>query len=298
MRSKRNISKKEYGGFIDSDYIEHYENMDLVDNQVQRISSRTRIKDEKSIGISEAKEDPDSGTSDTKKNANLLSSNEAIHNDLGPNKPENSYSVLDKGSTKQRENNQDINDLPVVPTGINLLMIDQHNISSSQKQPPKEIQNAKQQRNHHDYIENSFNESSSIKADLRQNMNDSYPSMPIQNVVPPNPSSVAPVLDEFNSKLLGFNTKSQKVLYKLSEYLNTSQIYSVEKRVELIKQSWITLSSKSQNVLKTLMKNQFNIDLSDFNLDPNCVNSINKMSLNYVRASIIESLYQEIDMLS
>lgn len=57
------------------------------------------------------------------------------------------------------------------------------------------------------------------------------------------------------------------------------------------------LSSKNQKVLKTQMRNQFNIDLNYFNMnddDPNCKN---KISLKLVRTSIIESLYQEIDNL-
>lgn len=51
------------------------------------------------------------------------------------------------------------------------------------------------------------------------------------------------------------------------------------------------------------MKNQFNISLGSFDIDNDASGNPNpmiqtKMSLKYVKPSIIESLFQEMDMLS
>lgn len=51
------------------------------------------------------------------------------------------------------------------------------------------------------------------------------------------------------------------------------------------------------------MKNQFNISLGSFDIENEGFNNQNptiqsKMSLKYVKPSIIESLFQEMDMLS
>ena len=73
---------------------------------------------------------------------------------------------------------------------------------------------------------------------------------------------------------------------------------SAEKKVQMIYRAWIDLSSSNQRVLKTLMKNQFNIDLTHFNMNPKEPQSHKKMNLKYVKPSIIESIYQKIDMLS
>jgi len=78
---------------------------------------------------------------------------------------------------------------------------------------------------------------------------------------------------------------------------------SNDKKIDTIKMLWATLTPKNQKVLKTLMKNQFNIDLNNFDMSIDHPNPKNedfrlKMNLKYVKSSIIESLYQEIDMLS
>lgn len=71
----------------------------------------------------------------------------------------------------------------------------------------------------------------------------------------------------------------------------------------MIKRLWSKLTKHSQKVLETLMKNQFNIYLRNFNIgyhesemreNP----TVGRLSLKYVKPSIIESLYQEIDMFS
>lgn len=109
--------------------------------------------------------------------------------------------------------------------------------------------------------------------------------------------------DALNSKLLAIQSKTDGILRRMEECMFTSKVSSIDKKIEMIKSLWAVLSENNQKVLKKLMKNQFNICLSNFdigpeskNMPPNAVSA--KMSLKYVKPSIIESLYQEMDMLS
>lgn len=110
-------------------------------------------------------------------------------------------------------------------------------------------------------------------------------------------------LSSLNSKLLSFHKKTEHILYKLGECINTSRITSTERKIDIIKQLWATLSKDNKKVLKILMKNQFNIALSNFDMSMDSRSYYSneppqKISLRYVKPSIIESLYQEMDMLS
>ena len=71
----------------------------------------------------------------------------------------------------------------------------------------------------------------------------------------------------------------------------------------MIKKLWPKLTSNNQKVLKKLMKNQFNISLGSFDIDfeEDMIQNEpvqSKLNLKYVKPSIIESLFQEMDMLS
>lgn len=73
---------------------------------------------------------------------------------------------------------------------------------------------------------------------------------------------------------------------------------SIDEKVQLIKHSWNQLNQTNQKVLKKMMKNQFNINLGNFDMGERQECNERRMSLSFVKTSILESLYQEIDMLS
>lgn len=126
------------------------------------------------------------------------------------------------------------------------------------------------------------------------------------NIIDPTAEQRVPVdgnsINSLNEKLLGFQRKSEHVLMALGQCLNDATVYSIDKKVEMIKALWGTLSENNQSMLKTLMKNQFNIYLNHFDFTPGhrqpmSGNQMPKMSLRYIKPSIIEQLYQEMDML-
>jgi hypothetical protein len=108
--------------------------------------------------------------------------------------------------------------------------------------------------------------------------------------------------EEIFDDLHGLFKKSEFILQKLGETIQDSKVWSIDRKIELMQKGWAKIPKVNQRELVTLKKNQFNIDLEKFDINYSH-QSINrgekkKMSLKYLRPSIIENLYEEIDMLS
>ena len=107
-------------------------------------------------------------------------------------------------------------------------------------------------------------------------------------------------LSILSNKLLDFDKKTDYILDHLGNWIYTSQYPSLTRKILKIKELWGKISKENKKVLKILMKNQFNIDLNYFDLDiddSQKYSAPQKIQLQYVKPAIVESLYQEIDML-
>jgi hypothetical protein len=211
----------------------------------------------------------------------------------------NSGSLKDTSSPNKRLHDSD--DLPVVPTKLSLQMVDQHEPASSNKSKRGNFSSRANQSREHivsDYDLSEKNDVNIPRFDLSKEIDEDhkFTNKPYQKSI--NDGENMTEYDLLDDKLYKFHTKTQSVLSNLTSCMHSFQINSSDKKVEMICKNWIGLNQQSQRVLRTQMKNQFNIDLSHFNMNPQDPDSQNKMNLKYVKTSIIESLYQEVDMLS
>jgi len=141
---------------------------------------------------------------------------------------------------------------------------------------------------------------SSIASEIPLRKFDPKPASPI---IPP---SVQPSSDDYlsslNNKLLGFHNKTEHILWKLREILHTPTSLSTDRKIELIKRAWRKLSNNKQKMIEVLMESQFNIHLRSFDINMHSGsmaegNYMGQNFLRYVKPSIIEALYQKVDML-
>lgn len=251
----------------------------------------------------ENKDDNESRTSDTKKNTAI-----GIEVNTAPKVNNPVESNLDVNQKQEDSDDADFRDqgyedLPPVEMKIHLQKVERkdsnsHNISrtSPEKQDFQPNFPATQQ------ITNKQLEQEPVRA-TPKNLGPEFRHMSSkQQPEEPYPAEGDDMLS-LNEKLLGFSRKTEQILYKLNECLHTSQVSSIDKKIEMIKRLWASLSKNNQKVLNILMKNQFNIFLSNFDIGSNEGGSseglpTDKISLRYVKPSIIERLYQEMDMLS
>jgi len=284
--------------------LDHYDYFNVPSNppKAEKADTQSTRKSKPVVDI-ENKDDNESRTSDTKKNTAIgieVNTAPKINNPVESNLAANQkQEESDDGDFRDHG----YEDLPPVEMKIHLQKVEMKDSNSqniSRTSPEK--QDFQPNFPATQPITNKQSTQEPIKATQKnhsQEIKQTYPKQQPEELY----LSEGDDMLSLNEKLLGFSRKTEHILYKLSECLHTSQISSIDKKIEMIKRLWASLSKNNQKVLNTLMKNQFGIFLSNFDIGFNEGGSsegiqTEKISLKYVKPSIIERLYQEMDMLS
>lgn len=302
LRSKRKSRNKNYGNYVDSDILEQFELIEAPENASVAKLSDSNKPENLATRFLEPMVKSESPTSDTKQNGVAP----LVTHSMVPMGPQKQLNLLNNGLNKdtslENHHNQISDEIPVHPINLSLKMADEHEPASSSKLKRASFSGG---RNHMsgEHGMSDFEIDGNIEPhvppfELSKDPNEEhkYPNHQFSKDTPQFDSEAK--YDLLHENLYKYTIKTDNVLSKLGSCMQSFQLVSSDKKVELIYRSWTGLSSTNQKVLKTLMKNQFNIDLSLFKMDPEEPENQRKMNLKFVKPTIIESLYQEIDMLS
>ena len=294
-RMRRQRESKNKDNFVSSEIIDHYDYFSVPPNVAKEEKADTQAhKPNKPPLEGENKEENESRTSDSKKNANVVFEVDKNTRANNPNESNLSYSQMPDVHNESHFKEQKGWDVSPIQMKSHLTKAE-HNDQPSRSQP--EMASKKE-------------DLSSTLPNTDAGITKNLPSRPVQTPGPPQmkpaakPPSPKPApkqthhtaesyIPDIDSHLIGIHKKTEYLMNRLGDSLQTSQILSTTKKAELIRRLWNKLSEGNQEIIKATMEKQFNIDLTAFDISPH---PIAVHQLNYLRPTIIEYLFQQVDL--
>lgn len=294
-RMRRQRESKNKDNFVSSEIIDHYDYFSVPPNVAKEEKVDTQAhKPNKPPLEEEIKEENESRTSDSKKNTNVVFEVDKNTRMNNPNESNLSYSQMPDVHDESHFGDQKGWDTSPIQMKIHLAKAE-HNEQHSHNQ----LEVASKKEDISVPLPNSGGEVTKKSPSRPPQGSGGNQIKPADKPASPKtvPKQMHPTDDIFfsdiDSHLMGIHMKTDYILGRLGESIQMSQILSITKKTELIRRFWNKLSEGNQEIIKATMERQFNIDLTSFDITPQPI-QVNQ--LIYLRPTIIEYLFQQVDM--